>query len=125
MDGVELGDEEVEICSSVLDDGSNQNDQIVEPKVVAPNEDIMEDNPPTEESESESEPELDPEIDWSMKKVVFKETQEYLSVERTVSRRPFRALLDIGILIGGCFEEIELIGDIHRKTNLVGMLLHT
>ncbi|KAI3889822.1 hypothetical protein MKX03_033860 [Papaver bracteatum] len=33
MDGVESGDEEVEIRSSVLDDGSYQNDQIVEPKV--------------------------------------------------------------------------------------------
>ncbi|KAI3943748.1 hypothetical protein MKW98_004253, partial [Papaver atlanticum] len=53
------------------------------------------------------------------------ETREYLSVERTVSRRPFRALLDVGILIGGCFEEKELIGEIHRKTNLVGMLPHT
>ncbi|KAI3872156.1 hypothetical protein MKW98_011648 [Papaver atlanticum] len=54
-----------------------------------------------------------------------KETGEYLSVERTVSRRPFRGLLDVGILIGGCFKEKELIGDIHRKTNLVDMFLHT
>ncbi|KAI3953942.1 hypothetical protein MKW98_017766, partial [Papaver atlanticum] len=53
-----------------------------------------------------------------------KEIREYLSVESTVSRRPFRALLDVGILIGGCFEEKELIGDIHRKTNLLHSQQH-